>query len=98
MRHRTLTVKLSPCRASGDKANSVTLIGVLDVVEFALSTFCKLLDVDGVHCASRLVWNAALTLLGQPLSPQLKRVLTAAAQALAGVASPLHSLRWGVHC
>ena len=66
---------------------------MLDLLETTLSAFSKLLDVDGVHAASRLVWNAALTLLGQKLSIQLKRVLTAAAQALAAIASPLHSLR-----
>ena len=98
LRYKALTVRLSPRRTSGEKVTGPTLLAVLGVVETALSTFCKLIDVDGVHCASRLVWNAALTLLGQPMSPQLKRVLTAAAQALAAVASPLHSLRYGVHC
>ena len=58
-----------------------------------LHAFVGSQDVDGVHNACRLVWNAALPLLDQKLSKQVKRTMTSAAQALASVASPLHGLR-----
>ena len=89
--------KLRLRRSSAPASTIAVLSGILDKLEATVSTFSKLHAVDGVHASSRLVWNAALSLLGQKLSKQLKRVFTTAAQALAAVASPLHSLRQGKH-
>lgn len=71
----------------------VALPSILDKLENTLSAFSKLHDVDGVHASCRLIWNTALSLLGHKLSEQLKRVFMTASQALAAIASPLHSLR-----
>lgn len=66
----------------------------MDKLDAVLRAFVGCQDVDGVHNACRLVWNAALPLLDQKPSKQVKRTMTSAAQALASVASPLHGLRW----
>ena len=81
------------CRSKGEGISNAQLLDVLDKLDSILHAFVGSQDVNGVHSACRLVWNAALPLLDQKLSKQVKRTMTSAAQALASVASPLHSLR-----
>ena len=81
------------CRSRGETASSALLLDTLDKLDAMLHAFVGSQDVDGVHNACRLVWNAALPLLDHKLSKQVKRTMTSAAQALASVASPLHHLR-----
>lgn len=81
------------CRSKGETTSNAQLLDVMDKLDAALHAFVGCQDVSGVHNACRLVWNAALPLLNQKLSKQVKKSMTSAAQALASVASPLHSLR-----
>lgn len=81
------------CRSTGEVTSNARLLGVMDKLDAVLHAFVGCQDVNGAHNACRLVWNAALPLLDQKLSKQVKRTMTSAAQALASVASPLHSLR-----
>ena len=81
------------CRSEAATVSNAHLLDVLDKLDAILRAFVGCQDVDGVHNACRLVWNASLPLLDQKLSKQVKKSMTSAAQALASVASPLHSLR-----
>lgn len=81
------------CRSKGEAASKPQLLDTMDRLDAVLRAFVGCQDVDGVHHACRLVWNAALPLLDQKPSKQVKRTMTSAAQALASVASPLHGLR-----
>lgn len=80
-------------RSKGEAASKPQLLDAMDKLDAVLRAFVGCQDVDGVHNACRLVWNAALPLLDQKPSKQVKRTMTSAAQALASVASPLHGLR-----
>lgn len=62
-----------------------------------LTTFTKLADVEGIHAAARLAWNAGLLLLQPGLRKHVKRAFNAAARALAVAASPLTRLRAALH-
>ena len=84
----------SPYRATEDIPSNASLLDVIDKLDSVLHAFVVCQDVDGVHNACRLVWNAALPLLDQKSSKAVKKTMTSAAQALASVASPLHSLRY----
>ncbi|KAL3147912.1 hypothetical protein ABBQ32_002622 [Trebouxia sp. C0010 RCD-2024] len=84
-------------RSTGEVTSNARLLGVMDKLDAVLHAFVGCQDVNGAHNACRLVWNAALPLLDQKLSKQVKRTMTSAAQALASVASPLHSLRALLH-
>ncbi len=62
-----------------------------------LTTFTKLADVEGIHAAARLAWNAGLLLLQPPLRRHVKRAFNAAVRALAVAGSPLTRLRAALH-
>ena len=88
------TIFAFPCRSSVATSSIAPLLDALDKLDTILCAFVGCRDVDGVHNACRLIWNAALPLLGQEhRKKQLKQALTSAVQALASVASPLHRLR-----
>ncbi len=62
-----------------------------------LTSFTKLMDVEGIHAAARLAWNAGLLLLQPGSRRAVKRAFNAAARALAVAASPLTRLRAALH-
>ncbi|GLC40394.1 Cilia- and flagella-associated protein 46, partial [Pleodorina starrii] len=72
-------------------------VKALEQLEDCLTTFTKLADVEGIHAAARLAWNAGLLLLQPPLRRHVKRAFNAAARALAVAASPLTRLRAALH-
>ncbi|GLI64300.1 hypothetical protein VaNZ11_007525, partial [Volvox africanus] len=72
-------------------------VKALEQLEDCLTTFTKLADVEGIHAAARLAWNAGLLLLQPQLRRHVKRAFNAAARALAVASSPLTRLRAALH-
>lgn len=69
----------------------------MEQLEDIVSTFSKLRDVEGVHEASRLIWNTGLPLLQPDWRTHIKRAFNSAARALEVISSPLHRLRVQLH-
>jgi hypothetical protein len=62
-----------------------------------VNTFSKLREVEGVHEASRLIWNTSMPLMQPDWRRYSKRALNSAARALDVISSPLHRLRAQLH-
>jgi hypothetical protein len=69
----------------------------MDLLEDIVNTFSKLRDVEGVHEASRLIWNTGLPLMQPDWHHHCKRTFNSAARALEVLMSPLHKLRVQLH-
>eukprot|EP00200_Dunaliella_tertiolecta_P013666 CAMPEP_0202394750 /NCGR_PEP_ID=MMETSP1127-20130417/93597_1 /ASSEMBLY_ACC=CAM_ASM_000462 /TAXON_ID=3047 /ORGANISM="Dunaliella tertiolecta, Strain CCMP1320" /LENGTH=1471 /DNA_ID=CAMNT_0048997397 /DNA_START=145 /DNA_END=4558 /DNA_ORIENTATION=- len=69
----------------------------MDNLDDVVTAFMKLKDVEGIHEAARLIWNAGLVLLQPNKRRFVKRAFNSAAKALEVISSPLHRLRVHLH-
>lgn len=93
--HQTIQPLAAPPRDGS--AGVVSRVRVLEQLDEVVTSFMRLKDVEGIHHAARLIWNAGLPLLQPELRHHVKRSFTAAARALDAIASPLHRLRAQLH-